>query len=248
MSNSILRLVRRSIKASRLGFPFYGTSRTLLPKAVTLAGRRVALTTPGDGGYLCDIINLWLDDEYGLSKLNTAGTIVDVGANIGLFSLWAAHNFPNAEIHAYEPNPRVLSSLRANVTGFPVKIFPFGVGRERGRAEMRDDSASRLAMTRNSSEGEIEIHSLAEVVKRCGGVIDILKLDCEGAEWALFDDVESFQHVSEIRMEYHLINGNTLDDFKKSVRKLGFSLIRLVPNQGFGVAWLKRIGSQIPQE
>jgi len=208
-----------------------------------MGGRRVSLATPGDGGYLCDVINLWLDDEYGLRALRPAPrAVVDIGANIGLFSLWAAHNFPNAKIHAYEPNPKVLPSLRANVNQFAVEVFPFGVGRDRCRAEIRDDADSRLAMTRTSSNGEIEIRPFAEVISQCGGAVDLLKMDCEGAEWELFEDAESFRHVAHIRMEYHLVKGHTVDDLKRRARKIGFSLTFLAPNQGFGIAWLERAG------
>jgi FkbM family methyltransferase len=42
------------------------------------------------------------------------GAILDVGANLGIISLLMARRFPGRPIHAFEPNPSALLSLRAN--------------------------------------------------------------------------------------------------------------------------------------
>jgi methylase of polypeptide subunit release factors len=124
MKKSPFTLIRRSIQAARLGFAFYGTSRTPFPKTVRLCGTKTALSIPQERGPLYDLINVWLDDEYGLRSLTPSPkTIMDVGANAGVFCLWARHCFPKATIHAYEPNPRSIPFLRSNLRGVPVKIF-----------------------------------------------------------------------------------------------------------------------------
>ena len=241
----ILTLVRRSFTAAKLGFVFCGTARAQFPKTVNLVRRRIELSIPPqDRGSMFDLINVWLDDEYGLKSIACAPrTIIDIGANVGLFSLWAAHTFNHATIHAYEPNPRVLPYLRANVRGLPVVVFPKGLGSEQGRAHMIDDRESRQASTCASASGEVEIEPLAEAIRRVGGSVDLMKIDCEGAEWDLFKDRDSLRCVKEIRMEYHLINGSCLQEFKAKVGELGFSISRLSPNSGFGIAWLSRLGN-----
>jgi hypothetical protein len=105
---------------------------------------------------------------------------------------------------------------------------------------MVDGGESRLASTQANEEGEIEIEPLAEAIHRLGGQVDLMKIDCEGAEWDLFEDGDSLRRVKEIRMEYHLVNGRTIDEFKRKVAQIDFSLLRLSPNEGFGVAWLHR--------
>ncbi|WIM94381.1 amino acid adenylation domain-containing protein [Actinoplanes oblitus] len=56
--------------------------------------------------------------------------IVDVGANIGLFTLFAALRAPGARIYAFEPIPPVAESLRRNVAlhGLPATVFGQGLG------------------------------------------------------------------------------------------------------------------------
>src|SRR6516164_5480528 len=101
-------LIRRMMIARQLGFWFFGTSHTMLPSQLKLFGEALVLKYPNDPTLISDLINILLDDEYGLGKLRSpVNTVVDIGANIGLFSLWARHQFPNAIIHAYEPNDAI---------------------------------------------------------------------------------------------------------------------------------------------
>jgi hypothetical protein len=65
-----------------------------------------------------------------------------------------------------------------------------------------------------------------------------MKLDCEGAEWAIFRDVEAFAKVRELRMEYHLTEGRSLDDLRAVARGLGFEITHVRENLGFGTAYL----------
>lgn len=58
------------------------------------------------------------------------------------------------------------------------------------------------------------------------GGIDLLKLDCEGAEWDIFADADAFRRVRLIRMEFHLTEGRTLSEFESRVKDLGFHIDR----------------------
>jgi hypothetical protein len=129
MKKSVLTLIRRSFQAARLGFAFYGTTKTPFPKTVRLRGMKTPLAFPEERTIFYDLINVWLDDEYGLASLACPPkTILDVGANVGIFTLWAAHFFPEARIHSYEPNPRLIQFLQSNLRGRPVDIFSAGLG------------------------------------------------------------------------------------------------------------------------
>src|SRR5207245_1220666 len=54
--------------------------------------------------------------------------IFDVGANIGLFSLFVASRVPDATIYAFEPLPPLLEALQFNTGVYGVDIRLFGVG------------------------------------------------------------------------------------------------------------------------
>jgi len=69
------------------------------------------------------------------------------------------------------------------------------------------------------------------VIERLGGKIDILKIDCEGAEWELFEDAASWQKVNSVTMEYHLWArpGSSVEDVKEKFNELGFRVISHSP-------------------
>ena len=81
---------------------------------------------------------------------------------------------------------------------------------------------------------------LTEAVERMGCEVDLLKLDCEGAEWEIFQEPRAFEQIRNIRMEYHLIQGHNFQHLKRMVADLGFRIDRWIPNQGFGIVWLSR--------
>ena len=236
-------LAKRLLNSFRLGFLFIGRTRSRLPRSVQFNRGRIKLFYPDDdGGYLSDIINVWLDDEYGLLKVKKVPcTIVDVGANIGLFSLWAWNLFPEATIHSYEPNPKLFSSLSSNLRTTSVIIHKAGVGSKNHNAQMKEMSDSRLSTVDLDHSGNIKVVSLSSVLNDIGGTIDLLKMDCEGAEWDILKDVTAFKNIRSIRMEYHLIDSWRFDDLHLQLANLGFKLTHHYPNTGFGIAYFDKL-------
>ena len=66
--------------------------------------------------------------KHGIT-LNEGDCIFDVGANIGLFTLFVGHMCKNAVIYAFEPIPPVFDVLRINTAlyGLNVKLFDCGL-------------------------------------------------------------------------------------------------------------------------
>lgn len=65
--------------------------------------------------------------------------VVDVGANVGLFSLFASKEAAEVDVLAFEPHPALVAALRANLElhgADRVRVFPSGLGE---RAEARVD-------------------------------------------------------------------------------------------------------------
>jgi FkbM family methyltransferase len=58
-------------------------------------------------------------------------TIFDVGANIGLFAMYAYQRYnQNINVYSFEPIPNIFESLSLNISGLDtekIKIFPFGL-------------------------------------------------------------------------------------------------------------------------
>ncbi|WP_444948080.1 amino acid adenylation domain-containing protein [Micromonospora ureilytica] len=95
---------------------------------------RIAGVNPHETRYLYDEIfvqQVYLRDGI---ELRPGATVLDVGANIGMFSLFVHAVCPDATIHAFEPVPSVADLLRRNVAefGVPATVHAIGLSQTAG--------------------------------------------------------------------------------------------------------------------
>jgi len=230
------------IKARRLGFFFGGTSRFTTPESINFGRRAITLSSPKEPGIANDIINVILDDEYRVASLpHPPRTIIDIGANIGLFSLWAASNYPDARIHSYEPNERLWLHAQKNLDQVGATLYREGVGFESGFGRMDSAAESRLGKCELAESDGVPIIAFSDALARIGGEVDLLKMDCEGAEWDILQDTASMRSVKRVVMEYHLTaTNNSLDTLVQQFGRMGFELLHASPNNGFGIACFQK--------
>src|SRR5277367_600812 len=167
----------------RFGFVFVRSRWFRMPRQIRAGGKRVSLSLPQDHGAQSDFFACFIRNDYGLRHgLPKVRTILDIGANVGFFSIAARARYPHAAIHAYEPNPRVLQFLESNTAELGISIYPQAVGGTEGLVSMMDSGASNQARTAATDAGTIPQVTLETAIDRLGGSVDLLKLDCEGAE------------------------------------------------------------------
>jgi FkbM family methyltransferase len=125
--------------------------------------------------------------EYAIPLRDSPKTILDIGANVGIFSAWAAARWPAAHISAYEPWPSNVKMLRKNTKAFPlVTVKPCAVFDQTGPRKMFDNGYSPLHSL---------VPSLNHNYRRTGrtrtvdcvdagelGSAEFVKIDAEGAE------------------------------------------------------------------
>lgn len=75
-------------------------------------------------------------DRHDLA-LNPGAVIFDIGANIGMFALYASMKFDSPKIYCFEPAPNCREALALNVAPFgdSVKVIGAAVGAEIGEAD-----------------------------------------------------------------------------------------------------------------
>lgn len=91
------------------------TSSAVLPN-----GRRIAHLNRSETDYLYQ--EIFIDRTYtpgSFPTLPTQPTIFDIGANIGLFTLFALDRWPDARVYAFEPVPEIFQVLRENLRPYP---------------------------------------------------------------------------------------------------------------------------------
>ena len=214
--------------------------------SIRVAGKRISLSFPEAerGCQAWELQEVLYGDCYRLASVDKqARTIVDIGANVGLFALAARRYFARAAIHCYEPNPEVLPHLRSNCAQIGAHIHEAAVGETAGFASLENRGSSLQTTANASTTGTIRIESFSSVVDGLGP-IDLLKLDCEGAEWEMFRCNEAWQRIRAVVMEYHLSAkpGSTAADVRARLRENGFSNIEVEPNPegSYGFAWARR--------
>jgi FkbM family methyltransferase len=238
LSDFLILQVKSHLNALRLGFFFVRVRSFKMPERVNVAGTTIPLHYPPEHGTVGDFFGCCIGNAYGLrQRLSNVRTILDVGANVGFFSIAARSRYPRAKIHAYEPNPRVLPFLKSNADPLGISIYPEAVGADTGCVSILDIGDSNQARAVSSGNGGIPQVSLACAIERLGGTVDLLKLDCEGAEWEMFQSAAAWKRVRNIRMEYHLFHGQTVLDVEKALSRLGFEAIHWRSDLGFGIVW-----------
>ncbi len=141
--------------------------------------------------------------------------IIDVGANIGSFTFFAAARFPGSRILSFEPDPVNFRQLLRNAVLNPgrVQVMRMAVAGASGEVmlsggdvESYTTHASIVSMKQTAASAPVAAISLADIftnygVERCG----LLKLDCEGAEFPILYAAPDWalQRVEQMVMELH---------------------------------------------
>jgi FkbM family methyltransferase len=188
-------------------------------------GKPNELVLPDDAGTAIAFKDIFLSDVYGLEALpRPPKSIIDVGAHAGLFGIAGRLYFPRAVIHAYEPNPVLWPSLDHQSKIGRFSVFHEAVGLSRGKAVLESHGDTVFTRCVQSPSGEVRVAAISEAIRRIAnnGIVDLLKLDCEGAEWDILRDGEAMQRVANLTMEYHLSGRNSVEDLLAAIRDLKF--------------------------
>jgi FkbM family methyltransferase len=132
------------------------------------------------------------------------GSVIDIGANKGQFSLVVRSLFPDVEIHAFEPLETEFQSFKSVVAG-PVKHYAMALGAKPAEAEFyitsRPDSSSlfkpgkdheHLSGVTVSSSKTVKVVRLDDAIDARGLAAPVLmKLDVQGGELDVLKGAEN---------------------------------------------------------
>jgi FkbM family methyltransferase len=166
--------------------------------------------------------------------LKPGSLFVDVGANVGYHSLFAAQL--GAHVVAIEPVPWTLELLRANVWrhSADVEVVEAAASDVAGTVRIAIDPAHRSGAQFGDQGVEVRAAPLDELVPE--GAVDVLKVDVEGAESLVFRGATAILERSpvlaaivEFRYGPHL-GGEAPEDVLAFYESLGFELCLLRRN------------------
>lgn len=185
-------------------------------------------------------------------------TIVDIGANKGLFSVFFGSQLKknSVKIYSYEPHPNTFKILQNNIrlNNLTDHIFPFQKTVSESSVATKSffiarDSFDYSMFNEYSSDQEITIENTTlrgiidenEITQ-----IDLLKMNCEGAEYGILMELplEYLGKIKEIRMEYHNfeLEGKIFDiePLKFFLKSKNFIITNYLPyTPDHGIIWFK---------
>jgi FkbM family methyltransferase len=159
---------------------------------------------------------VFTSDLYYFETDNPTPFIIDVGAHIGLSTLYFKQLFPGSDIISIEPNPRSFELLEKNIFENQldgITTINAAISDNSGPAKFYLDETDEKwhstaslhkgswAGTQDSKEITVQTHTLSEFITK---PVDFLKLDIEGFEQAvLFQAKDSLPLIKEMQIEYH---------------------------------------------
>ncbi len=192
----------------------------------------------------------WNEMHAWKRALGPGSLFVDVGANVGLYTIWCIE--AGAEVIALEPSriarERLFSNLELN--GYSAEIVPAAVGEAEGTLRLTSqlDNQNHLVLSGDSAGVETEEVPVLTLDGLVGDrMIDGLKVDVEGAELLVMkgaDGLLADQRIKLIQLEWNESSLHLLGQDRAPLAELltsnGYSLYtadergELVPLSDFG--------------
>ncbi|ANM31988.1 hypothetical protein ABI59_00550 [Acidobacteria bacterium Mor1] len=153
--------------------------------------------------------------EYALPTSRSHGgplTVIDAGANVGLFALYMKFVDPQATVHCFEPVPTTLGLLEHNVGSLSrVHVHPFALGQGEREVEItlsRSNTGANSFKGTCGDPGEGCVISCRDAAAEFDALgldrLDVLKVDTEGCEVEILESLgDRLDAVDYVLLEYH---------------------------------------------
>jgi FkbM family methyltransferase len=181
-------------------------------------------------------------EYYRLPLPQAPETILDLGANIGLSTIYFSRMYPAARLACVEPAPENVRILSRNLAlnGVSAEVIAAAADVKDGTASMErgvNDYGHRLVTSAESSPGttfDVAAISVPSILRRLGWQrVGLLKIDIEGHEKPLLSaDGDWLNVVDALCVEYHLDGAKA--ELSRAAALYGFLPPRRLP----GAIWL----------
>ncbi len=174
---------------------------------------------------------------------------VDLGAHIGLFGAFFLSRFPGGEIDAFEPDPDNADVLERcvarNAMAGRWRVHRVAAATADGTALLLAGRFAESQLVSTGQQGGIEV-PVRDVLPILASA-DLVKIDVEGAEWAILTDPR-FPRISAsaVTLEYHPLGCPDPEPRRAALSlfdRLGYEVQEIdVPNApaGVGMLWAWR--------
>lgn len=202
-----------------------------------------------DRGDLTIFYEVFWGNNYGIPTvllcLENVNNIVDLGANVGLTSIYYGLTYPNAEIYALEADLANYELLKANTDPFENintlhgAIYKEDVVLNFEQNALAYNSKINFGHT-NGITYDVQGYTMFNVMEKFGlQKIDLLKIDIEGAEEFILSENNNWLHcIEHVIIELH---GNyDIHALTKDLAPFGFQIMH-PPNYGLKMIFLSKV-------
>lgn len=175
----------------------------------------------------------WYFSDF-LKSLPFRFSFLDIGANLGLYSLVASRNSNLANVYAFEPNPYVQRFLEDNaaLNDAPIKIYPVAIGDTDGEQLLYfDKSHTGAGGLKPAKGGRISVQcrnfAVFNEIQSVDANTKVVKIDVEGYEPVVLQQLLRSTLAPSIRYIYFEADETryNVEALRTSLEQHGFRLL-----------------------
>lgn len=163
---------------------------------------------------------IFIKKEYWFAAKTETPTIIDCGSNIGMSILFFKKYYPQAKIIGFEPDRETFAVLKENVAEWnAVAIHNLALSDREGMISFYSDAEGKgklaMSITKQGEEHGMRCKETKVPTTKLSSYItaqvDFLKLDVEGAETLVLEDLDKnkkLPFIKEAFIEYHYSKEN----------------------------------------
>ncbi len=202
------------------------------------------------------VLEIFLKKLYSINNIKSSCSVIDIGMNVGIASLYFALMGNVNKIYAFEPFKKTFEQAEYNFSlnaGLKSKIIPANCGISDKNAIIDAaynpkfssilSTTSAYYLSQHSNRKQIEQVQIKSAATAIGEIVSkksekiILKIDCEGAEYEIFDSLDKagiFENIDYVLLEWHFRGDKPLLDI---LAKYGYISIALSNYNEYGMIY-----------
>lgn len=187
---------------------------------------------------------IFIHGEYNFQPKTDNPTFFDVGANIGMATIFFKWKYPACEVRAFEPDPDTFQVLQNNVKRNSlqnVTLYNVAIGGHEGEVDFFTNSPEKGSLTMSVGRERRAGRHFKVMMKTLSGFLTTptayVKIDTEGSETSIVPELVTtgtIDRVGEMVIEFHHHINNeytNLSEILYPIEQAGFDYVFRCPNR-----------------
>jgi FkbM family methyltransferase len=181
---------------------------------------------------------MFYEDIYKNCELSNLNTVIDIGANVGLFSLYMLNIRNCNTIHAVEPTKKAFDQISESLKGESnAHIHKLAIYNFNGKFKIKsvEDNSTISGFiddthpytNHNMNEEEVDVITLKDfMINNKLDHVDLIKIDIEGAEYDVINSLSDKDLLKSDRylIEYHWAKHKNIKPIVERFKSIGYSI------------------------